>query len=575
MQYNADVLVIGSGAAGLMAAHAAASAGRTVVIADKSLIGRGGATIMAQMTTAVALASAEPDSVDLHVEDTLAGARGLADPAIVRAICARGPEVILEVEKYGANWARTPDGKYSQVVAPGHSRRRCVYVDVLRTGDAVSQALRSVVRRHQKIRRLANVMVTKIVKDGERVTGAIGFAIEDLAPVAICAHTVIVATGGLTAVYKRNSASSNMTGDGFVLAAEAGATLRDMEFVQFFPIAHLYPPLVHLDPIMWDPFRYKLGGRLLNGKFEEFMHHYTGEVSGKYSAPRDQASYAILSEVEAGRGSPHGGVWLDFRMIEPEKLKEGFGPVIGILEQQGIDLTRDMVEVAPTAHYFLSGIEVDTAMRTGVDGLLACGEAIYGMHGANRLSGNAITEALVTGRIAGETAAARSSASGPRVLDHVTREEWTRLQHLWHPRKVECDDVPIGALRVRLQNIMETGAGPLRTADGLAIALDELAALKDEVEGTALAPQPAFAINLQEKVELQNMIAVSETIVRGALARRETRGAQVRLDFPEQDEVAVSRAFRLGPDGWHIEDVAPAVALAAPRHPGAAARGSS
>src|SRR6185437_5587280 len=134
------------------------------------------------------------------------------------------------------------------------------------------------------------------------VTGALGFAIEQLEPVGISARTTIVATGGLTFLYARHSASSNMTGDGFLLAAEAGATLRDMEMVQFFPIAHLYPPLVQLDPIMWDPFRYKLGGRLLNGKFEEFMHAYSGEVSGKYSAPRDQASYAILSEVEAGRG---------------------------------------------------------------------------------------------------------------------------------------------------------------------------------------------------------------------------------------------------------------------------------
>ncbi|HXF33878.1 MAG TPA: FAD-binding protein [Candidatus Acidoferrales bacterium] len=560
MRYEADVLVIGSGAAGLIAAHAAASAGRTVVIADKSLIGRGGATIMAQMTTAVALSSAEPDTVELHVEDTLAGARGLAEPPIVRAICERGPELILEVEKYGVKWARTPEGKYSQVVAPGHSRRRCVYVDVLRTGDAISQALRSVVRRNERIRRLPNVMLTKIAKDAGRTTGALGFAIEELAPVAISANAVIVATGGLTAVYKRNSASSNMTGDGFVLAAEAGARLRDMEFVQFFPIAHLYPPLVHLDPIMWDPFRYKLGGRLLNGKFEEFMHAYSGEVSGKYSAPRDQASYAILSEVEAGRGSPHGGVWLDFRMIDPAKLEAGFGPVIGILERQGIDLTRDMVEVAPTAHYFLSGIEVDTAMRTGVDGLLACGEAIYGMHGANRLSGNAITEALVTGRIAGETAAAVESSGRP-LSDDVLHEEWARLQHFWHPRPVAQDDLPVDALKLRLQNVMEMGAGPLRTADGLAIALDELAALKADVARTALAPQRAFAMNLQEKVELQNMIAVSEAIARGALARRETRGAQVRLDFPEQDEVAVSRAFRLERGSWTIEDVVPAVTV--------------
>jgi succinate dehydrogenase/fumarate reductase flavoprotein subunit len=559
MHYQADVLVAGAGAAGLMAAHAAASAGASVLIADKSLIGRGGATIMAQMTTAVALGSAEPDSVELHVADTLEGARGLADPAIVRAICERGPELILELEGYGAKWARTEDGKYSQVVAPGHSRRRCVYVDVLRTGDAVSQALRSVVRRSPNVRRVPNVMLTRIVKDGERAAGAVGFAIEQLEPVTIAAQTVIIATGGLTAVYQRNSASSNMTGDGFILAAEAGATLRDMEFVQFFPIAHLYPPLVHLDPIMWDPFRYKLGGRLLNGEHEEFIHNYSSEVSGNYSAPRDVATWAILSEVEAGRGSPHGGVYLDFRMIEPDRLAAGFGPVIGILERQGIDLTRDMIEVAPTAHYFLSGIEVDTAMRTGVEGLLACGEAIYGMHGANRLSGNAITEALVTGRIAGETAAARGAVQPSPVLAETEREEWARLARLWHPRAVDCDDVPVAFLRQRLQAIMEAGAGPQRTGAGLDRAFGELHALRAEMEATALAPQPVFAQNLQEKAELENMILASESIVLGALARVETRGAHVRLDAPEQEATARSRAFERVDGRWQLRDVTPAV----------------
>jgi succinate dehydrogenase/fumarate reductase flavoprotein subunit len=182
------------------------------------------------------------------------------------------------------------------------------------------------------------------------------------------------------------------------------------------------------------------------------------------------------------------------------------------------------------------------------------------MHGANRLSGNAITEALVTGRIAGETAAAVESSGRP-LSDDVLQEEWARLQHFWHPRPVAQDDLPVDALKLRLQNVMEMGAGPLRTADGLAIALDELAALKADVARTALAPQRAFAMNLQEKVELQNMIAVSEAIARGALARRETRGAQVRLDFPEQDEVAVSRAFRLERGSWTIEDVVPAVTV--------------
>ena len=537
-RYDADVLIIGGGAAGLMAARAASAAGASVLLADKSIIGRGGATIMAQMTTAVALGAAEPDSVELHAADTLTGARELGDPAIVDVVCGRGPELIREVESYGAKWARTSDGAYSQVFAPGHSRKRCVYVDVLRTGDAVSQALRSVVRRDGNVTRLSNVMFTKLAKDGERVTGAIGFAIEALAPVAVSARTTIVATGGLTYLYARNSASSNMTGDGFLLAAEAGATLRDMEMVQFFPIAHLYPPLIQLDPIMWDPFRYKLGGRLLNGNGEEFLAE-SGAGEGAYTTPRDTASYAIFREVEAGRGSPHGGAYLDFRMIAPDRLRAGFGPVIDILAKQGIDLTRDMVEVAPMAHFMLGGIEVDAAMGTGVDGLLACGEAIGGMHGANRLSGNAITEALVTGRIAGEVAAARRSSERVPV-DGALRAEWDALQSFWHPRAVTRDDTPVDELRVQLQNLMWTYAGPMRTGDHLETALRGIRDMQSKTADIALAPVSAFALTLQEKVELRTMLAVAESIVVPAIERRETRGAHVRLDYPEADERALS-----------------------------------
>jgi succinate dehydrogenase/fumarate reductase flavoprotein subunit len=550
MVLETDVLVIGAGAAGLMAARAASAAGSSVVIVDKSIIGRGGATIMAQMTTAVALGAAEPDSPELHAEDTWEGSRELGNRAIIDAICSRAPEVIREVEGYGANWARTADGAYSQVFAPGHSRKRCVYVDVLRTGDAVSQALRSVVRRDGKVVRLSNVMLTKLAKDGDRVTGALGFAIEQLEPIGISAKTTIVATGGLTFLFARNSASANMTGDGFFLAAEAGARLRDMEMVQFFPIAHLYPPLVQLDPIMWDPFRYKLGGRLLNGKGEEFLGE-SGDASGAYTTPRDTATYKIFREVEEGRGSPHGGAYLDFRMVGAAQLKAGFGPVIDILARQGIDLTRDMVEVSPTAHFMLGGIAVDAAMQTGVEGLLACGEAIAGMHGANRLSGNAITEALVTGRIAGETAAARGNTPHTPV-DAPLAHEWAELQTFWHPRSVKRDDAPIDELKARLQRTMWENAGPLRTGEQLERGLAAVRALAAESADLALAPVEAFALNLQEKVELRMMLAVAESIVLPAIERRESRGAHVRLDFPEQEEVATALFLERSGAGWSM-----------------------
>ncbi|MDU0332322.1 FAD-binding protein [Paenibacillus sp. 3LSP] len=557
LHLQTDVLVVGSGAAGLMAARAAADEGARVILTDKSLISRGGATILAQMTVAVALGEAEEDSTEIHFEDTMKGSRGLADPKIVRAVVERGPEVILEAEGYGVKWARTPDGKRSQAFAPGHSKARCVYVDILNTGGATAAGLKKAIWKDEKIQRLKNVMITKVVVENGRAVGAIGFEMEEYRPISIAASSVILATGGLTEVFERNSASANMTGDGFVLAAEAGAEVRDMEMVQFFPIAHLFPPLVGIDPIMWDPFRYKLGGRLLNGFKEEFMDKYNGEVAGKYTAARDQTTLAIFREVEAGRGTPHGGAYLDFTMVPEDKLKEAFGPVIDILRNQGVDLTKDMVEVAPMAHFMLGGVRVDEAMRTRVPGLLASGELIYGMHGANRLSGNAITEALVTGRIAGETAAReKSDALDEAAVRQAFEREMERLTQFWHPTPVERDSASLQAFKRKLQKVMWKGAGPLRTESGLKEALTELKALGSELDRISLAKPGKFALSLFEKLEAANMLKVSEAIVLGALERKETRGAHVRLDYDETLSQPSSYSYVLNEAGdWVVTEV--------------------
>ena len=310
------------------------------------------------------------------------------------------------MDGWGAHWARGENDRIRQVKAPGHGRARCCYVDFLNTGPGVAGTLRRQVSTLGSVRRVSNVAVTEIVVHDGRAVGAVGMDVVSGDVVTFAAKAVILAAGGLTKIYRRNSASTNMGGEAYALALWAGAELIDMEFVQFFPIAHLAPRLVGMDPIMWDPFRYKLGGRLLNGNFDEFMHRYGGQDSGTYSTVRDQASYAILKEVEAGRGSPHGGVYLDFRHLSDETLRAAFGPVIDRLAHNGIDLTQTPVEVAPTAHYHMGGIRVNDRMATRVPGLYAAGEAVGGANGANRLSGNAITEALVFGERAGREAVA-------------------------------------------------------------------------------------------------------------------------------------------------------------------------
>src|SRR5579884_414056 len=404
MRAETDVLVIGSGAAGMYAAIEAAKAGCRVLLVDRSLIGRGGATVMAQMTVAVALGAETPDHWSYHYRDTLVAGRGLCNEPLSQLLCEDGPDCIRTMDDWGVGWARK-NGRITQAMAPGHDRPRCVYVDFLNTGPAVSKTLRTVVNKTDGIRKAGDLCIIDLLRSNDGVAGAVALHLSSGAPVIVSAKATIVATGGLTRLYRRNSASTNMGGDGYALALRAGASLVDMEFVQFFPIGHLAPRLIGMDPIMWDPFRYKLGGRLLNGLGQEFTSRYGSTEDGAYVLTRDLATYAIIKEVEAGRGSPHGGAFLSFEHCAPAELRAAFGPVIDRLAANAIDLTKMPVEVAPIAHYHMGGVKADARMETEIPGLFAAGEAVGGANGANRLSGNAITEALVFGRRAGRSAA--------------------------------------------------------------------------------------------------------------------------------------------------------------------------
>jgi succinate dehydrogenase/fumarate reductase flavoprotein subunit len=558
MHVETDVLVIGSGGAGMYAAIEAARAGAQVFLADRSLIGRGGATVMAQMTVAVALGSQTPDHWSHHLADTIRAGRGLTDERLARLLCEEGPECILEMDRWGVGWARH-DGHITQAMAPGHDRPRCAYVDFLNTGPAVSKTLRTVVNKTAGIRKAGDILVVDLVQQGGEVTGAVALHLGSGAPVTIAAKATIVATGGLTRLYRRNSASANMGGDGYALALRAGAPLIDMEFVQFFPIGHLAPRLIGMDPIMWDPFRYKLGGRLLNGERQEFTSRYGTPEDGKYVITRDLATYAIIKEVEAGRGSPHGGAYLSFEHCPAAALREAFGPVIDRLAANHIDLTKMPVEVAPIAHYHMGGVVADAGMQTEVPGLLVAGEAVGGANGANRLSGNAITEALVFGRRAGASAAARAHgqrqafrpADARAALDLVTADGGP-------------SDLNTAAMIQTLQATMADDAGPFRTQAKLTRAratIDEFAA--------ALGERPAgdgqpFDMRRIDWLDLRNALLVARIVAEAALKRTESRGAHQREDFPGMEpDWQVNQTVRLSGGRLAISSVPVAAEVAA------------
>jgi succinate dehydrogenase/fumarate reductase flavoprotein subunit len=530
---STDVLVVGAGGAGMRAAIAAAQSGASVILLDKGQVGRGGATIMAQMTVAVALGDQEPDSVELHLDDTLKAGRGLCNEKLAALVCAEAPKRIHEMEQWGTRWARE-NGHIKQEMAPGHSVKRCCYVDFLNTGPAVAATLRRKVSELSAIRRISNLAVVEIIVCDGCAIGAVALNLVDGELITIQAKAVVLAAGGLTKLFERNSASANMGGEAYALALWAGAELIDMEFVQFFPIGHLAPRLVGMDPILWDPFRYKLGGKLLNGRFEEFIDRYGSTDFGEYNATRDVAAYAILKEVEAGRGTPHRGAYLDFRHISEAQLRAAFGPVIDRLLANGIDLTKTPVEVGPMAHYHMGGIRVDVNMQTRIDGLYAAGEAVGGANGANRLSGNAITEAFVFGERAGASAADATRRARVEWDEKFADKTIARLKSLREMSAVH-GLAPI-ALQVELQKLMWEQAGPFRTGDKLTSALSRIEEMqKKDLPVCRIGNENRFNPDLHDWFELRAMLTTAETVVRSALARPESRGAHQREDFPIAD----------------------------------------
>jgi succinate dehydrogenase/fumarate reductase flavoprotein subunit len=520
----------------MFAALYAARHGAQVILLDKNIVGRGGATIMAQMTCASALAEAEQDSPELHFKDTLEAGRGLCHERLAALLCEDSPQRIRELAGWNVNWARQDNGKINQVKAPGHSRRRCVYVDFLSTGVAICAALRTQTSRDPSIRVLNSICLTDVVtRDGE-VSGAVGFDIATSEPVAISANTVILCSGGMMKMFRRTTAPNNNAGDGLGIALRAGARVIDIEFLQFYPNGHLAPRMVGLDPTTWEPTRVKLGGRLVNGQGEEFLSKYGDSGKDGYNTTRDLLTHAIYREVTAGRGSPHGGVYLSFQHISAEALHQALGPVIEIFKRNNIDLTQGPVEVFPIAHYQMGGIEVNTKMESCVRGLYAAGEIVGGANGANRLSGNALPEAMVFGARAGEAAARSASGKTPPKWDQATAAPLFDLirREKWKNKKHKANGPAPTAMLGELKEIMWTKVGAFRTAHDLEQARDRIRTMrKCELDDLSVPDEAIHNTSLVEWFELRNGLQAAEAVTVAALNRRESRGAHQRLDWPQ------------------------------------------
>mgnify|MGYP001302216913 CR=1 FL=1 len=529
-----DILIIGAGAAGMYASISAAESNARVILCDKSLISRGGATVMAQMTVAAAIGHQEADHWTHHLLDTIKSGQELCNENLSYLLCRNAPDRILQMRNWKTDWANN-NTKIRQVLAPGHGVKRCCYVDFLNTGPAVARTLRGEVAKLKNINRVSGLTIIDIVLEENQVIGAIGLNTETGQYVCIGAKAIILAAGGVTQLFARNSASKNMGGDSHALALRAGANLMDMEFVQFFPIGHLAPRLVGMDPIMWDPFRYKLGGRLLNNHGRLFIENYGGEDGDAYTVGRDLAAYAILKECEAGRGSPNGGVWLSFQHLSKAKLDEAFGPIIKKLSANDIDLTNQAVEVAPIAHYHMGGIEVNEAMETCVKGLFAAGECVGGANGANRLSGNAIPEAFVFGEIAGASAANSISDAPNLSLQMGQNALLNSLVELSRQPKQNSQFKTLTSrnLLFDLQKLMWENVGVLRNQRGLKRAIDEIRRMRNDIfPNLKPASGTIFNTSLMDWLDLRNSLLCAEAICLAANKRRESRGAHQMEDIP-------------------------------------------
>ncbi|HEV8482778.1 MAG TPA: FAD-binding protein, partial [Blastocatellia bacterium] len=524
-----DVLIIGAGGAGLRAAIEALARGATVGVVCKSLLGKAH-TVMAEGGIAAAMANVDAaDDWRTHFRDTMRGGKFLNNWRMAQIHAQESPERVRELEQWGALFDRTPGGDILQRAFGGHTFKRLCHVGD-RTGLEMIRTLqdRGV---HLGIDVYMECTVSRLLKDGDRVAGAFAYWREQGRFVTFKAKSVVVATGGIGKAWPITSNSWEYTGDGMSLAYQAGADLMDMEFVQFHPTGMVWPPGVQ-GLLVTEAVRGE-GGILRNKLGERFMERY--DPKKMELSTRDVVARAIYTEVKEGRGTPHGGAYLDISHKPAEYVKRKLPSMYHqFLELADVDITQTPMEVGPTCHYMMGGIKVeaDTAEST-VPGLFAAGEAAAGLHGSNRLGGNSLSDLLVFGRRAGLAAAEHARKVQAPIIeaDQVREAEREMLA----PFERTDGESPYDVHR-DLQDAMQKNVGIFRVEEDLQVGLSEIEKLRERAARVRVDGSRLFNPGWHLARDLTSMLTVTKAVALSAAARKESRGAHSRIDYPEYDD---------------------------------------
>ena len=526
--HDHDVLIIGAGGAGLRAALGALAQGANVGVVCKSLLGKAH-TVMAEGGIAAAMGNVDAaDNWRTHFRDTMRGGKFLNDWRMAQIHAQEAPERVHELEQWGALFDRTKDGEILQRAFGGHTFRRLAHVGD-RTGLEMIRTLQD--RGVQMgIDVYMECTISRLLKDGDRVAGAFGYWREQGRFVLFRAKSIVLATGGIGKAYKITSNSWEYTGDGMALAYNAGAELKDMEFVQFHPTGMVWPPGVQ-GLLVTEAVRGE-GGILRNKLGERFMEKY--DPKRMELSTRDVVARSIYTEVREGRGTEHGGAYLDISHKPAEYVKKKLPSMYHqFKELADVDITKGPMEVGPTCHYMMGGIRVEAeTAQSSVPGLFAAGEAAAGLHGANRLGGNSLSDLLVFGRRAGLAAADHAKTVQNTPLDPAQIEAAAR--ELLAPFERKEGENPYTIHR-DLQDVMQNLVGIFRTREDLTRAMAELGKLKARAEHLSVEGSRMFNPGWHLAQDLKSMLTVSEAVTRSALAREESRGAHSRIDYPAFD----------------------------------------